>query len=284
MIALKSDIIPHNNVEQAISHAAITKSLQTFLDRNALQDSGVALSLPSQKVLSRFFGLPLRDKKKLDDVMNWEVKQQIPLPLETIAWDYQIFKSENESPPEYVVPDVRIALFAIKCDEVEAQMKLLVDRKIKVDVVQSDAAALLNFLLHEHSEIDRQRTEHSGERGLLGMLDIGTDSSNLIITDRNSLMLRSIPLGGDNFTRALARHYHLDWQQAEKLKRKPTQAPLLHQLYGALQPAFQSLYDEVHRSIDQFKASNRDLVFDKLLVRGGGLKLHGLLKFLWFEQ
>jgi type IV pilus assembly protein PilM len=170
-------------------------------------------------------------------------------------------------------------------EEVQVLLKPFADRRIKVDVVQSDSAALLDFFMHEHPLAAVKHNDRSTDPiGVLAMLDIGTDSSNIVMTNGRMLAMRSIPLGGNDFTRALVNKYNLDWRQAEKLKRNPTSAPLLHQTYEALQPCFQNLYAEVHRSIDQFITLDRRHVVQRLFVRGGGLKLHGLLKYFWLGR
>ncbi len=68
------------------------------------------------------------------------------------------------------------------------------------------------------------------------------------------------------------------------MKRNPTRAPLLHQMYEALQPGFQNLYGEVQRSVDQFLTVDRRQVVERLWMRGGGLKLHDLPKYFWRGQ
>ncbi len=116
------------------------------------------------------------------------------------------------------------------------------------------------------------------------VLDIGTDSSNFAITNGCSVFVRSIPLGGNDLTRALAKRYQLNPAHAEKLKRNPTKAPLLHQMYEALEPSFRNLAIEVQRSIDQYRSTEINPAIQQLYVRGGGLKLHGLLRAILYAR
>ncbi len=204
VVALEAETIIHDGIANrptAELQTSIEKTLQSFLDRHVFKDGTVAVSLPAQKVLMRFFSLPLADKKKISEIMHYEVKQQIPFPLETIAWDYQVLESTDEQPEPDCVPDNGIALLAIKLEEVHAQLKLFADRRIKVDVVQSDSAALLNFLMREQRlAAAPQSAPADAPIRVHAILDIGTDSSNIVLTNGRSLAMRSIPLGGNDFT------------------------------------------------------------------------------------
>jgi hypothetical protein len=139
--------------------------------------------LPGQKVLSRFFGLPLIDKETIASIMHYEVKQQIPLPLEVLAWDYQMLDATSEQADSDAAAEHPIALFAIQSDDVKAQLQPLVDRKFKVDVVQSDCAALYNFLAYDRLafELGRQKLP-AGRQGVVALLDIGADASSVVVT------------------------------------------------------------------------------------------------------
>ena len=256
------------------------RSLKVFLDRHEFKDTAIALGLPAQRAVTRCVTLPLVDRKKIGEVMQYEVKQQIPLPSESIGWDYQVLKmwSADEHAAEAAcIADTRVALLAMKQEEVGQRSSLLTGRNIKLDVLQSDAAALLNFLMHERPETIKQDGEEV-EPLAWAALDIGTDCSNFAITNGHSIFVRSIPLGGDDFTRALVKRYRLQPAQAEALKRNPTRAPLLHELYDALEPCVNGLLSEIQRSIDQYRSAEISSTIRQLYVRGGGLRLHGLLR------
>src|SRR5438132_9532934 len=65
------------------------EALESFLKRNDLRGDMVVISVPGQSGLARFVKLPPVEEKKIDAIVTFEAKQQIPFPLEEVVWDYQ---------------------------------------------------------------------------------------------------------------------------------------------------------------------------------------------------
>src|SRR5438270_13085584 len=64
------------------------EALEQFLSRNSLKGDQVAISVPGQSGLARFVKLPPVEETKIVDIAKFEAKQQIPLPLEEVVWDF----------------------------------------------------------------------------------------------------------------------------------------------------------------------------------------------------
>jgi hypothetical protein len=77
---------------------------------------------------------------------------------------------------------------------------------------------------------------------------VGRESVNVVACSPNSIWFRTAPLGGDRFTRALVREFHLTFAEAEKLKRAPWKARSMQQWDDALAPVSGELLDELRRS------------------------------------
>jgi type IV pilus assembly protein PilM len=262
------------------SSEMVAAALSALLEQKSLADSAVALGISSQKTLMRFFGIPRLDRKRTSEVMQYEVKQQIPVPLETMAWDYQVLSPEQSLPKTAAASEDEIALFAAKLDDVQTLLQPFSDRGIKVDLVQSAGAALYNFLAYERFSSAAEKLSPSTDRRIEALLDVGAESSTLLVTDGQTMFIRNIPAAGDHFTKAICKQYKLDRTQGEALKRNPTAAKLLHRLYEALQPGLQNLSAEVQKSIEQYTRLDQQQAVQQLLVIGGGAKLHGLLRYL----
>src|SRR5207248_5756145 len=65
------------------------EALEKFLSRNQLGSDLVAISVAGQSGLARFVKLPPVEEKKITDIVRFEAKQQIQLPLDEVVWDYQ---------------------------------------------------------------------------------------------------------------------------------------------------------------------------------------------------
>jgi len=137
----------------------------------------------------------------------------------------------------------------------------------------------------ERSEERAAASKSNGElRGHQGgnllIVDIGADSSNVIACGPKLLWTRSLGVGGQSYTRALVQQFNLTFQQAEELKQQPFKAPLLYPIFKALAPVHGDLMEELGQCLDMLAKSFPDCVFSRMLVTGGGARLHGLLRML----
>ena len=113
------------------------------------------------------------------------------------------------------------------------------------------------------------------------VLDIGTDGSNLIITDGGKIIWqRPIPLGGNHFTRALTKEMKLTFAKAEHLKRNAAKSPDLAQILKALRPVLTDFVGEVQRSLGYFTNTHRDAHVAYMVGLGSAFQLPGLQKYL----
>src|SRR5262249_55469307 len=112
-------------------------------------------------------------------------------------------------------------------------------------------------------------------------LDIGTDASNLVITDGQRIIWqRPIPLGGNHFTRALTKDMKLTFAKAEHLKRNATKSPDLKQILSSLKPVLNDFVGEVQRSLGYFTNTHRDANVQYMVGLGSAFRLPGLQKFI----
>src|SRR5262249_6950264 len=153
-------------------------------------------------------------------------KQQIPFPLEEVVWDYQ--KIGAGTVTEGFAMETEIGLFAMKRDMVNRYLQHFKDVNVEVHVVQMAPLALCNFVSYDllHKGVGEQKKpededkdeDAAGKKQCVVALDIGTDNSNLIITDGERIIWqRPIPLGGNHFTRALTKDLKLTFAKAEHL-------------------------------------------------------------------
>ncbi len=100
---------------EADSEELIREALEQFLSRNEVKGDIVAIAVPGQAGLSRFFKPPPVDEKTLPDIVKYEVRQQIPFPIEDVIWDWQRLGGTLQ---EGIRADAEIGLFAMKRDAV----------------------------------------------------------------------------------------------------------------------------------------------------------------------
>jgi type IV pilus assembly protein PilM len=260
------------------------EALEKFLSRNPTKGDLVAMSVPGQSGLARFVKLPPVEEKKIVDIVKFEAKQQIPFPLDEVVWDYQ--KVSEGTVTDGFAMDTEIGLFAMKRDMISRFIGHFQAVKLEVHHVQMTPLALANFVTYEmlkRGGIDGEAppAQAVGKKKCVVALDIGTEGSNLIITDGARIIWqRPIPVGGNHFTRALTKELKLTFAKAEHLKRNAAKSPELANILKALRPVLQEFVGEVQRSLGYFTNTHRDAQVEYMVGLGSAFKLPGLQKFL----
>src|SRR5947207_1468160 len=255
------------------------EALEKFLSHNTLRGDVVCISVPGQSGLARFVKLPPVEEKKIGDIVRFEAKQQIPFNLDEVVWDYQ--KLNAGVVTDGFAMETEIGLFAMKRDMVNRYLQHFRDVHVDVHIVQMAPLALCNYVAYDLLKKGPQAEETRGKRSAVVALDIGTDSSNLVITDGERIIWqRPIPLGGNHFTRALTKDLKLTFAKAEHLKRNAVKSPDLKKILAALRPVLNDFVSEVQRSLGYFTNTHRDAHVKYMVGLGNAFRLPGLQKFI----
>jgi type IV pilus assembly protein PilM len=282
VVADKFDFIEYPKIlssADADPEELVKDALKQFLARNNIVGDKVAISVSGQSGLSRFFKPPPVEVKTLPDIVKYEVKQQIPFPIDEVIWDWQQL---GGTVVEGRAIDAEVGLFAMKREAVYRAIRPLTDAEIDVDVVQLAPLALFNYVCHdvidklpnpEEFDPDNPPPSHV-------VMAIGTDTTDLVVTNGIRLWLRSIPIGGNHFTRQLSRELKLTQAKAEHLKRNARQSENPKAVFKAMRPVFNDLVNEVQRSLTFFQSMDKTAQISEIILLGNAAKLPGLRQFL----
>src|ERR1700752_5168298 len=278
------DYVEHPKIlsqPDAVPDQLTREALEQFLSRNSLRGDIVAISVPGQSGLARFVKLPPVEEKKIADIVRFEAKQQIPFPLEEVVWDFQ--KIGAGVVTDGFAMETEIGLFAMKRDMVSRYLQHFKDVNIEVHLVQMAPLCLCNYVAYDLLNVGAEPpAEGGGKKSCVVSLDIGADSSNLIVTDGQRIIWqRPIRLGGTHFTRALTKDLKLTFAKAEHLKRNATKSgPELKKILTALKPVLNDFAGEVQRSLGYFTNTHRDAQIEYMMGLGSAFRLPGLQRFL----
>jgi type IV pilus assembly protein PilM len=254
----------------------IKEALQQFVSRNDLTGERVAIAVPGQSGLARFIKLPPVERKKIPDIVKYEARQQIPFALEDVVWDYQpLIGSEDEG---YAI-ETEVGLFAMKRDQVARHLKPLEDAGIDVEIIQLAPLAIYNFVCFDRLNVEGAYDPANPPQSTV-IISLGTDTTDLVITNGYRVWQRSIPIGGNHFTKALTKELKLTFAKAEHLKRNAMKSENPKAIFQAMRPVFSDLVAEIQRSIGFFTSNNRNAKLGEMVALGNPMKLPGLQRFL----
>ncbi|HEY1191017.1 MAG TPA: type IV pilus assembly protein PilM, partial [Gemmata sp.] len=282
------DYVEHSKIlsqPDADRDMLIREALEKFLSRNSTKTDEVAIGIAGQSGLARFVKLPPVEERKIAEIVKFEAKQQIPFPLDEVEWDFQ--KIGGGEAVDGFALETEIGLFAMKRDVISRYLGYFAGSKIEVHLIQMSPLALVNFatfeLLKPKGEPGAAEDDATprGKKRCTVVMDVGTDASNLIITDGAKIIWqRPIPLGGNNFTRALTKELKLTFAKAEHLKRNAAKSPDMASILKAIKPVLTDFVGEVQRSLGYFTNTHRDAHVAHMIGLGSAFKLPGLQKYL----
>jgi type IV pilus assembly protein PilM len=258
----------------------VKEALEQFLSRNTVRGDRVAISVSGESGLARYFKPPPVDVKKIADIVKYEARQQIPFALEDVIWDYQRMPGGQEV--DGFALDTEIGLFAMKREAVAKAMAPYNTAGIEVDIIQLSPIALYNYVAYDITKELPEGEEYSSESPppSLVVLSIGTDTTDLVVTNGYRVWQRNIPLGGNHFTKQLSKELKLTFAKAEHLKRNPRQAEDPKAIFQAMRPVFADLVTEVQRSIGFFQSLDRKAKITHIVALGNTVKMPGLVPYL----
>lgn len=258
----------------------VADALQQFTSRNDLRGASVAVSVPGQSGLAKFFKPPPVEVKKIGDIVRYEAKQQIPFDLKDVIWDFQ--QMEGAQIEDGYALESEVGLFAMKREAVFRALKPYKDKGIDIDLVQLAPMSLYNMVTFDRFT-ERMATESfdaDAPQKSVVVLSIGTDASDLIVTNGFRVWQRNIPIGGNHFTRQLTKDLKLTFAKAEHLKRNAMQADDPKLVFQAMRPVFNDMVTEIQRSLNFYKTVNKKGELESILLLGNTSKLPGLQQFL----
>ena len=240
-------------------------TLQQFIAAKNLEDHPTVVSVPGHVGLARFAKLPPVEPKKIPDIVKFEAAQQIPFPMDEVEWDYQTFSSDDN-------PEVEVGIFAITKDKISERLSLYAEFGIRPEIVTLGPLAVFNAI-----SFDLGLSETSQP---VVALDIGTQSSDVVIAYNGRCWVRTFPLGGTHFTDALAESFNIKYPKADKLKAESASSKYARQMMQAMRPVFGDLVTDVQRSLGHYQMSHPESPVQQVFGVGSTFRIPGLRKFL----
>lgn len=261
-------VIPHKKVLSTPDldpDDAMRVAVGQLASQYDLSGAPIAVSVPGSQSFARFAKLPPVEPKQVAGVVKFEAGQQIPFDLSEVEWDYQTFVSPES-------PEVEVGIFAITKQRIDRELRLLRDVGLNPDTITVAPVAAYNAMAY-----DLQFTEDTPGTVIM---DVGTNSTDLIVADKGRVWIRTFPIGGHHFTEALVEKFNLSYAKAERLKREAERSKHSRHVFQAMKGVFADLAQETQQSIGYHKSLHADSDLKRVIGVGSTFKLPGLRRFL----
>ena len=265
---------------------AVAAAAQAFVADAKPKIKSACYAISGDGVATICCTMPKMSEKDLANALRWKIAEADTVDAEhsTVGY-YALEKTRASGNSELVVAAAPLDI-------------------ANADTLFRAAGPCLALVVSEGVAVDNVITasQQATQGGPVAVLDIGTSSARLTITGSRGLeFTRSIPVGGDTITAALAGTVTLlegpveiSHHTAEYLKRnytigggEPVEADDVvlpaGRVLAAIRPVLERLSSEIVRSVQFYGQSHELVKVEKLLICGGGATLGGLADFFTNE-
>lgn len=269
-------IPPAMRKNEASLKILLTKVISELLPKEKVADAKLHLVLPDKAVHMRKLNLPSIDPKERVNAIKFQIKKELPFPIEKCEVSYRGWDSKSKGQQE-------IEALAIDSRVLDNYIEILDNCGIYPDHVTA-APSSLRFLAKDYRGIDPAQ-------GAIAIADIGAGSTTISIFEYDHLVLcRTISTGGDEFTSVLEdlevapSGEDLTGGKAEKFKFEhglPSESDQsMIRLGIIMRPVTEKITAEINRSLDFYRREKPDSDVQKLVLIGGGAQMKRLPEFL----
>jgi type IV pilus assembly protein PilM len=234
--------------------------------RPRIKNSYLVTAIGRNACILKYLTLPTRDEEEIARMLPFELEKYIPQSLGKVVQDYQVIDMDVDPGKEASEVMVVVA----KRDIVDNHLRLLAAAGLKPELIDLSSLAMYNAFVSKHPE----------EQGVIAVLDVGTQTTEINILDYGLLKFtRSAPIGGSTLNQMLQKELGVDLQEIERLKVEnqiftKDKFREIGENWGRL------LRNEINQSLEAFRTERQKKKIDKIYMSGGGSKLVGLADYL----
>ncbi|MFH0828930.1 MAG: pilus assembly protein PilM [Candidatus Kerfeldbacteria bacterium] len=275
-------------IDSAQEQAQVSAALRDLAKKSHATVDRVIAALPSFAVFSSIVSLPVMPRKDLYAAVRWEAKKFVPMPIEEMVLDWRLLKenpatgilmgieksgagSETKEGKEERGPkNLRVLLTAAPKNLVKRYIDIFKNAGLKLLSLETESFALERSLL-------------GGEPGIFMVVDIGAIATTItVIVNSIPLINRSIDVGGETITKAIANSLNVDTQRAEQFKRDigmGIQEGGASQIPRAIEFVINSIVNEIRYVMNLYR-NQADKPVEKVILAGGSSFLINLPEYL----
>lgn len=160
----------------------------------------VWVGLPGHLALTKWVNVPAIAGAKRKRLIRFEAAQAIPYPLAQVAWDYEVAAADGA--------ELQVLLAAAKTEVVEAVGQVAKAAGWALAGATPACVALHRGFRHNHPDAT----------GCSLLVNVGARSTHLLFIEPERYSGRTLVLGGDTVTRAIAEEFRIDFVDAEEVK------------------------------------------------------------------
>ena len=251
-----------------ISKPVVAETIDRIFKAQKIRQGRIAASVCRHSVIVKRIKVPRQSLRELEDSIQWEAKQHVPFNISDVNLDYHVLHPPMEGHQMHVL------LVAAKRDQVQEHSRVFAMAGKRTTVIDVDVFALQNAFEWNH------RPQPNRVSALVG---IGAAITNVNIVKGTSLLFsRDIALGGNRYTKMLAKELNVSFDEAEQLKvaRQPSPPHQAERTTAIVRQVSEIFVREIQRTLDFSTTTIDSQGIGQIVLSGGASRTQGLCDLL----
>jgi type IV pilus assembly protein PilM len=230
----------------------------------------VVVSLPAPNISTRFLNIPVKQRKKAEQMYRFELEDSLPFKLDDTVVEHSI----------YTLKDSSLVFAAIAPNRfIATYLEFLKSIGLDPDWLTFDGMGLINLY------ISSLQSEAPQTPGATLLIDMGHSKTTLSVVNEGRLeALRSVNWGGFAITKNIALTTGVPLEDADNEKQKidlskPDTSEISGELTAASLSALGALLTEINHSLIAYRNATKQTI-GSIKIAGGTSLLKGLPEFL----
>ena len=237
--------------------------IEELADKLKLAKKDVWYAVAGHTVFSRFVKLPPVQGEKMDQIVEFEARQNVPFPIDEVIWDYEVVGEP--------LGETEVILVAMKAESLNEINDQIQENKLNTQGVDLAPLALYNSFKYNYPDVQEP----------VVLIDLGARSTNMVFVEDDRFFIRNILVGGATVTSAIAKEFGLGFGDAEAQKTtngfvalggavEAHPDPEVAALSKVIRNAMTRLHGEVMRTINYYRSNQGGSAPQRAFLCGGG--------------
>ena len=248
--------------------AEVAAAIRRLWRKGGFKTNRVRLGVAGLRAITREIELPPVPPEEVDAAVSLQAEDIVPFPIERASVSSAVISRTEDGEG---LPLIRVLVAAAHRDLIDGVVAAVEEAGLEPEAIDLDTAAL-----------SRAFTLSEGSSEPEAVVSVGAGLTMVVVHDGGTLQfVRTIDMGGDTITRAIASTLDLPIADAENVKRRLAE-PGIHDVtaVSTTSDIVQQLADEVRDSLRFYTTLPGRTRPVRVLLTGGAARTAGLLEQL----
>jgi type IV pilus assembly protein PilM len=252
-----------------VDYKAVSEALHDLFDKRLagmITTRKVACTIPLSHSFSRPLKLPMMDDSDLEQAVNLEAEQYIPVAPENLYLDYDVVRRDENS--------LEILVVATPKNIIESYTKFLQAMGLEPVALEPTMNATARIFGMADPAFDQPTV----------LVDFGAEATDIAVYDKTLFVNNTVQGGSNTMINSIAQSLGVDREQAFKIKNEEglKLSGHLRNIGEAVKPTLDNLLREVHKIVryydDRVAIGGRKI--SHAVMTGGGANMPGLSDYI----